>query len=626
MDSEWQEPTPDELKPGVTGYPLDVGPPTSGKKSSATGGGQQLSQRHVSPQSQGPSSPLSLDIASERVSKRQEEKFKARLKTSVGENISQTSDLRDEDADSSSNRRRSGRARGNPINYYEKARIDMGLKDSVSAKPTNGTASTAAEKSPSGQMKIRFPVKREVPGNNVETPERPKTPEPQTKREATTPEPPSEFKIKRIKIASPQKPRDNAFGFGPKPDPFQPASSSRQETPSDSIPNNDYCSSCGCAGRLLCCETCPRSFHFTCIDPPMLEEEVPEGAWYCRECFVRRNPPLPYRKGLFSQMLNQLERRNPKQFKLPKNICERFEGVTMNEIGEYEDEIKPIKGKSLPFSVEDRLPLQDKNGNPILCYRCNKSALHGLMVNCDTCTQSWHVDCLAQPLWTVGSRWKCPNHADQAVKLPRRPKRTQLVDTHLRRGFRNDGNIEVFDESDEEEVQDIPFFDVKDTPFGVSAKVNNHYSRQNRLMSSDGVIYRLPERSIKLDFIDAVHIENSQPYPETRAVDVLVALDELATRPTETVSGVRDLCYFQKQGSRDLEVATFKANLYKLLDAALYEEDQHDRTQHPPMSHLTSPPPDDNISPPEREQLLAIKQLMQIKGKDALLRFLTDQT
>lgn len=616
MDAQWQEPTPDDLKPGVTGFPLDVGPPLTGKKNSGTSAANAPGpQRQQSPQARSAVKSESLESNS------QEEKFKIRLKTSQTEEVSHSSDVReDEDyelGNSAAGRRRSGRSRGTQFNYYEKARADLGL-DRASAKNSKSQSQLSNKETNGGsQMKIRFPIRQD--------PREPATSVPVIKRE-TTPEPKSDFKVKRIKIASPQKPLENAFGFGPRPDPLQPASSSRQESPSDSIPNNDFCSSCGCAGRLLCCETCPKSFHFTCIDPPMQEEDLPEGAWYCSECYARRNPPLPYRKGLFSQMLNQLERRNPRQFKLPKNIRERFEGVSMNEVGEYEDEIKPIKGKSLPFNIADRLPLQDKNGGPILCYRCNRSALHGLMVSCDTCSQSWHVDCLAQPLWTVGTRWKCPNHADQAVKLPRRPKKTQIVDSHLRRGFRNDGNIEVLDESDEEEVQDIPFFDVKDAPLGVSARISNQHHRQNRLISSDGVIYRLPERSIKLDFIDAVNIENRQPFAETRTVDILVALDELATRPTETVSGVRDLSYFQQQNTQDEQVAIAKANLYKLLDAALYEEENQDRSQHPPMAHLSSPPPDDNVSPPEREQLLAIKQLMQIKGKDSLLRFLTDQT
>jgi hypothetical protein len=44
--------------------------------------------------------------------------------------------------------------------------------------------------------------------------------------------------------------------------------------------NEEICSSCGGPGRFLCCEGCPKSFHFTCLDPPIDENELPEDSWY----------------------------------------------------------------------------------------------------------------------------------------------------------------------------------------------------------------------------------------------------------------------------------------------------------------------------------------------------------
>ncbi|XP_036383499.1 histone-lysine N-methyltransferase NSD3 [Megalops cyprinoides] len=41
----------------------------------------------------------------------------------------------------------------------------------------------------------------------------------------------------------------------------------------------------GKGGRLLCCESCPASFH-----PECLEMEMPEGTWSCSECRVGRKP------------------------------------------------------------------------------------------------------------------------------------------------------------------------------------------------------------------------------------------------------------------------------------------------------------------------------------------------
>ena len=43
--------------------------------------------------------------------------------------------------------------------------------------------------------------------------------------------------------------------------------------------NHEYCSACGDTGSLLCCESCPRSFHLDCLDPPLTMDEVPDDSW-----------------------------------------------------------------------------------------------------------------------------------------------------------------------------------------------------------------------------------------------------------------------------------------------------------------------------------------------------------
>lgn len=41
-------------------------------------------------------------------------------------------------------------------------------------------------------------------------------------------------------------------------------------------------------GALLYCDSCPRSFHLICLNPPIDglsgKEDLPEGGWYCQEC------------------------------------------------------------------------------------------------------------------------------------------------------------------------------------------------------------------------------------------------------------------------------------------------------------------------------------------------------
>ena len=54
-------------------------------------------------------------------------------------------------------------------------------------------------------------------------------------------------------------------------------------------PNQDFCSACRGIGKFLCCDGCPRSFHFMCLEPPFRVDELPqEETWYCKKCRAER--------------------------------------------------------------------------------------------------------------------------------------------------------------------------------------------------------------------------------------------------------------------------------------------------------------------------------------------------
>lgn len=60
-------------------------------------------------------------------------------------------------------------------------------------------------------------------------------------------------------------------------------------------PNQDFCSACRGIGRFLCCDGCPRSFHFMCLEPPLRVDELPEEeTWYCKKCRAERVGPLTF--------------------------------------------------------------------------------------------------------------------------------------------------------------------------------------------------------------------------------------------------------------------------------------------------------------------------------------------
>lgn len=50
----------------------------------------------------------------------------------------------------------------------------------------------------------------------------------------------------------------------------------------------EFCRNCKEGGELLCCDSCPNSYHLRCVEPPL--EEIPDGEWTCHRCACE---PLP---------------------------------------------------------------------------------------------------------------------------------------------------------------------------------------------------------------------------------------------------------------------------------------------------------------------------------------------
>nr|CAH0105050.1 unnamed protein product [Daphnia galeata] len=52
--------------------------------------------------------------------------------------------------------------------------------------------------------------------------------------------------------------------------------------------NRDSCDACKEGGELICCDSCPASFHLQCHDPPLEETDLPKGLWNCHSCRVKK--------------------------------------------------------------------------------------------------------------------------------------------------------------------------------------------------------------------------------------------------------------------------------------------------------------------------------------------------
>ncbi|PWN46795.1 hypothetical protein IE53DRAFT_391040 [Violaceomyces palustris] len=184
--------------------------------------------------------------------------------------------------------------------------------------------------------------------------------------------------------------------------------------------NNDFCEVCKGHGRFLCCDGCPRSFHFACVNPPLDIDEMPapngagliqprsstatatdkDETWFCQACVAeRRRSRTSSSKaqqqqqqkqkgggggggggvgGPFGALLSQLEQENPTIFSLPAEVRNYFKGVVTANDGSYVNgtTVRQLKVNKQGF-LEERDPfrLKDKNGKAVLCFRCGLSSL-----------------------------------------------------------------------------------------------------------------------------------------------------------------------------------------------------------------------------------------------------------
>ena len=285
------------------------------------------------------------------------------------------------------------------------------------------------------------------------------------------------------------------------------------ETDIDIKDNYDYCDACSGNGELLCCDGCPRSFHFHCLDPPLDKE--PDGEWLCPECVADAGNELPQVTGLLGPIIRQVQRMNPRSYALPDGIRNYFEGVRTGEGGEYEEpgvpktQNNPAKMNRAGFIEEpDYKALKDSKGKTILCYSCKKSSNGREIIPCDFCDARWHLDCLDPPLAVPPRRrvnsdkadgirtWRCPLHAETTLnqlkrynstrqpgdlgRIPkvRKPKHAKPRDAPFERGFRNNGVIDV----------------------RLAVEADPDLLEQEMF----GEVWRVPENGIKLDFVDRI--------------------------------------------------------------------------------------------------------------------------
>ncbi|KAJ2558848.1 hypothetical protein EV175_000607 [Coemansia sp. RSA 1933] len=321
-------------------------------------------------------------------------------------------------------------------------------------------------------------------------------------------------------------------------------------------PEHDTCDACDQPGQFVCCDLCPRVFHFYCADPPMSREAVSNiDHWFCRECahrVSRKRKSRAHVKNIFYPLISAMEFKNPRVFVVPDEIRRQFDGIERDIDGTFinvrEDRPQRVNGGQ---ANRDFTRLVDDHNEAIMCYRCGLSALHGLIVRCDYCPLNWHWDCLDPPLCSAPpphKRWMCPNHADHAMRRHRKFRKERIIDlTDAPESARNNGIVDIIDD----DPPPAELFDPK-----VKYRIPSSRIRREFTNHTAPCVVGLGIDQDPLHHGSALHIVAQQqpPVPSTLANNLSKALDtNRATLPPpvmSTAEWLQSIVAFQQDVAR----------------------------------------------------------------------------
>lgn len=240
-----------------------------------------------------------------------------------------------------------------------------------------------------------------------------------------------------------------------------------------SLVNEDVCGSCGGLGNFICCDACPRSFHFTCAQPPLDPLNLPSDDWFCSECrhdrFERNESgPAKDNAGIWGMMRREAGRMNPKCFVMPRRFryqpkeddLQKLLSAQLIQDDKPKEPVKVINQNNTQTPHTQPHHTQITPHNPIVinetvtmdhcalktpnisslkpshgyCHCCSRygltrSALQKSsedpsipcdlrlqrpILSCNVCPLYWHLDCLDPPRASFPSNadagWTCPIH------------------------------------------------------------------------------------------------------------------------------------------------------------------------------------------------------------------------
>lgn len=322
--------------------------------------------------------------------------------------------------------------------------------------------------------------------------------------------------------------------------------------------------------------------------------------------------------------------------------------------------------------------LYDSDSKPYLCHKCGLSGLEKrTLVHCDYCPLVWHLDCLQDPLCsskTMGSKWRCPNHLEDLLPSTLFTKRNfkdcSVLDVSLQSHFleiASMSNILIkhqhqsyFKDSVDVSLQDYAQFqdsdfvrpdDLNDPPpqtkeegeFKLPDYFVNYASSDNKIVSRasknlskvlclndrandtntpNAFIYRIPEELITLSFVTKCQEiqkkrrgrkpKRPRPLPQKTKLLILNEINsyeqriDLETQQNQEV--IDSLSELKSTPKIEPKLSSPEPlNFQKLVQ---YASSQLPTDEEP------------SLDPKEIDDLLHIKKLMQMKGRESLLEFL----
>ncbi|CAD1785298.1 similar to Saccharomyces cerevisiae YMR075W RCO1 Essential subunit of the histone deacetylase Rpd3S complex [Maudiozyma barnettii] len=421
-----------------------------------------------------------------------------------------------------------------------------------------------------------------------------------------------------------------------------------ENTVDNLIENDDFCSSCLQTGSFLCCDTCPKSFHFLCLDPPVDPDNLPEGDWSCSNCRFKKLYPNSTQtmKGereftkasvanggskLFSKLMFQSQSYNPRQFMLPKHIKDTFSYVRTGDRGQYSNSTEKPE---LPYKILFNAPYGQSVSkldayNPenhyendtvntlgedetfLLCYRCGTTRFGSwecpedsrLLIKCDYCNTPWHLDCVPDipraSLKNLGAKWKCPLHANTEINRRLKKRNQKLFKPDLLYDFHNNGDIEI-------ELDEIR---------SDSTKEMTETFKKIATGDDNNSIPLIQEKSIQLDFFSKIYnfkqAERLRNFKmEEHLIDKL-----LASKNCHGTSDVIPLLYFNVSSHNTNNTLKRMWDFKDLCDVATKQLNNHKENYSDSINKPST------LSTTESAQLHILKKLMESKPKDEVMKF-----